>query len=397
MKIGIVGKPNVGKSSFFRAVTLAKAESANYPFTTIEPNKGVGFLKVKDPALDFGKHSNPRDGYVQGNYRFVPVEIIDVAGLVPGAHEGKGLGNKFLDDLRQADVLVHVIDLSGSTNERGEPVILNSYDPENDIKFLEDELNHWFYNIVNKHFTSIEKKIRLLDKKLGDVFSEVLSGLNVSKSNIEKALEKLNLNKENIKDNLWDFSVELRKSSKPIIIAANKTDLLLPELWKEKVDELREEFKDYIIIPTMSEYELNLKIAHEKGFIDYIPGESEFKIIKEEQLNEKQREGLNKIANNLKITNGTGVQDIINKAVFELLKYKAIFPGGVGKLEDSQGRVLPDCFLMKSEATALDFAYKLHTDFGKNFIRAIDVKTKLPVGKDHILKNGDIIEIISGK
>ena len=84
-------------------------------------------------------------------------------------------------------------------------------------------------------------------------------------------------------------------------------------------------------------------------------------------------------------------------AVFELLKYIAIFPGGVNKLTDSQGRVLPDCFLMPGNSTALDFAYKLHTDFGKNFIKAIDVKTKMAVGKDHKLKHRDVIEIATGK
>jgi ribosome-binding ATPase YchF (GTP1/OBG family) len=159
MIIGIVGKPNVGKSAFFRSLTLADAESGNFPFTTINPNSAVGYVKIDDPALKFDKHSNPRDGFVIDDYRFAPIEIIDVAGLVPGAHEGKGLGSKFLDDLRQADALIHVIDLSGSTNEKGEPIELNSYEPSNDIKFLEEELDHWYYNIIKKHWESIEKKL----------------------------------------------------------------------------------------------------------------------------------------------------------------------------------------------------------------------------------------------
>ncbi len=397
MKVGVVGKPNVGKSSFFRALTLAKAESANYPFTTIDANIGVGFLKLKDPALDFGKRSNPREGFVQGDYRFIPVEVIDVAGLVPGAHEGKGLGNKFLDDLRQADVLIHIIDLSGSTNEKGEPVPLNTYDPSEDIKFLEDELNHWYHKIITKHFESIEKKIRMQDKKLEVALAEILSGLKINEEQIERGLRELEIDKNNIKDKLWDLSVKLRELSKPMIIGANKVDLLKSEEWREKVESLRKKFSNYIIIPTANEYELNLKLANQKGFISYIPGESDFEILKKDELNKKQLDGLNKIKEFLKDVGSTGVQEVLNRAVFDLLKYKAIFPGGVGKLEDSEGRVLPDCFLMPSDSTALDFAYKLHTDFGKNFIRAINVKTKLPIGKDAILKNGDIIEIVSGK
>ena len=142
MLVGVVGKPNVGKSTFFKAATLVEAETAPYPFTTIKANEGVGFVRVTDVAKEFNVKSNPKHGYVLKDERFVPVKMLDVAGLVPGAHLGKGLGNKFLDDLRQADVLIHVIDASGSTNEKGEIVKAGSYDPCNDVKFLEDELDY---------------------------------------------------------------------------------------------------------------------------------------------------------------------------------------------------------------------------------------------------------------
>lgn len=150
MIVGIWGKANVGKSTFFKALTLADVEIANYPFATIKPNHGVGFVKVEDPAQQFGKVSNPRMGFVQGKNRFVPVEMIDVAGLVPGAHEGKGMGAQFLNDLNQAKVLIHVIDASGSTNEKGESVNPGSYDPIEDIKFLDIELDFWYLGILKK-------------------------------------------------------------------------------------------------------------------------------------------------------------------------------------------------------------------------------------------------------
>lgn len=397
MIIGIVGKPNVGKSAFFRSLTLADAESGNFPFTTINANSAIGYVKIKDPALDFNKHSNPRDGFVLENYRFAPIEIIDVAGLVPGAHEGKGLGNQFLNDLSMADALIHVIDLSGATNEKGESIELNQYDPSNDIKFLEEELDHWYYNIIKKHWNNIEKKVRMQDMKIEQALDSVLSGLKISENQILKAITELKLDKSNINENIFELSKKLREITKPMIIAANKCDVLQENnLWETKLNKLKKEFPQHIIIPTNAEYEFNLKKAHDAKILKYIPGESNFKIIEEEKLNESQKLGLNKIKDVINNMNSTGVQDALNAAVFDLLKLKPIFPGG-SKLEDKDGNVLPDCFLMKENATALDFAYRLHTDFGKHFIQAIDIKRKIPVGKDVKLNFGDIIEIKSGK
>ncbi len=397
MIIGIVGKPNVGKSAFFRSLTLADAESGNFPFTTINPNSAVGYVKIDDPALKFDKHSNPRDGFVIGNFRFAPVEIIDVAGLVPGAHEGKGLGSKFLDDLRQADALIHVIDLSGGTNEKGESIEINTYEPSNDVLFLEEELDHWYYNIIKKHWDNIEKKVRMQDMKIEIALDSVLSGLKITENQSLKALKELNLDKTNLSQNLFSFAQKLRQLSKPMIIAANKCDVLLENnLWETKLKKLKEEFPNYIIIPIMAEYEFNLKKASKSEILKYLPGENSFEILKPESLNEAQKKGLSQIAQAISQLTSSGVQDCLNAAVFQLLKMKPIFPGGA-KLEDKDGNVLPDCFLMKENATALDFAYRLHTDFGKHFIKAIDIKTKMMVGKDHILKSGDIIEIVSGK
>ena len=383
MIVGIVGKPNVGKSAFFRSLTLAEVPSGNFPFTTIEANKAVGYVKVKDPALDFGKKSNPRDGYVLGDFRFIPIEIIDVAGLVPGAHLGKGLGNKFLDDLRQADVLIHIIDLSGSTNERGESVALNSYEPKKDVLFLEEELNFWFYNILKKNWASIEKKIKTNKMKLELALETVLCGLAINEDTIKKCLIKLSLNNENIYEKLFDFAVSIREISKPLIIAANKCDVLIDNnLWKENLEKLKKDFPNHFIIPVASEYEYNLKKASKLSLLNYVPGSSTFKVI-DEKISFEQKKGLGKISSYLEIMKTTGVQETLDKSVFEILKLKPIFPGG-SKLEDNKGNVLPDCFLMEEKATALDFAFKLHTDFGKNFVQAINIKKKIPVSKESI-------------
>ena len=398
MIIGIVGKPNVGKSAFFRSLTLANAESGNFPFTTINANSAIGYVKVEDPAVPYGQHSMPRDGYILGNYRFVPNEIIDVAGLVPGASEGKGLGNKFLDDLRQAHALIHVIDLSGGTNEKGDPIGINSYDPANDIKFLETELNQWFFNVISKHWQNVEKKVRMQDQKIEEALESVVSGLNIKEHQILTALRELEITKANMSDNLFELSKKLREITKPIMIAANKCDVLIEnDLWKIKLEKLQKEFPNYKIIPIAAEYEYNLRKAAESKILFYISGEDKFQILTENSLTENQKAGLNLIEKNLKKLGGTGVQDALNYAVFDLLKMKPIYPGSEKSIMGKTQFVIPDCFLMEENATALDFAYRLHTDFGKNFIKAIDVKRKLMVGKDHVLKFGDVIEIISGK
>ena len=402
MIIGLVGKPNIGKSTFFKAVTLADILIANYPFATIKPNEGVGHVKIKSVAKDFGKIANPREGWVAGDFRFVPVKIIDVAGLVPGAFEGAGMGNQFLDDVRQADVLIHVIDASGSTNEKGESVAIGSYDPAEDIKFLEFELDMWYLGILKKGWDKFAKQIQQTHGKIKEVLAKQLSGLGVTESISSEAIDFLKLDCENVvkwtEEDLRNLATQLRIATKPMIIAANKCDVSGAI---DNVTRLKEQFPNHIIIPCSAESELALREASKHELINYIPGDNDFSITPrgKEVLIEKQVAALEFIRENIlnKFDEGTGVQSILNIAVFDLLKYVAIFPGGVNKLEDSKGNCLPDCFLMPPGTTALDFAYRLHTDFGDNFIKAIDVKTKMPVGKDHILKSRDVIEIMSSK
>jgi ribosome-binding ATPase YchF (GTP1/OBG family) len=225
-----------------------------------------------------------------------------------------------------------------------------------------------------------------------------LSGLRVTEEMAKQAIKTLALDEGQpaswSDEQLLQLASLLRARSKPMMIAANKADR--PGAW-EKYEALKKEFPTYQIVPCSAELELALKEAAKKELISYIPGEGEFTLAKADSLNEKQQAGMTFIKGFLEERGSTGVQDVLNHAVFSLLKMKAIFPGGVGKLEDSNGNVIPDCFLMEAEATALDFAFKLHTDFGKNFIKAVNVKSKLPVGKDHVLAHGDIIEIMANK
>jgi len=373
---------------------LAEVEIANYPFTTIKPNSGVGYVKVDCVDREFNLQCQPKHGFCIKNKRFVPVQVVDVAGLVPEAHKGKGMGNQFLDDLRQADVLIHVVDVSGSTNEKGEMVDVLSYDPANDIRFLEVELDMWYFNLIKKGWDEFAKKAG--KEKESKALAKHLSGLGVTEKLTESLLKRLNLGSisEWDDDVLKKIATELRKQTKPIVVACNKIDV--PGA-AENFARLENEFPDHMLIGCSAECELALREAAKKGIIEYVPGENNFRVIKEGELSEKQKKALMFIKDFLSRFNSTGVQQVLDGAVFKLLRRIAVYPVATPKLTDKDGNILPDCLLVPDSITALDFAFKVHTDIGKNFVKAVDLKTKKVIGKEHILKNGDVIEIIAGK
>ncbi len=393
MLIGLVGKPSVGKSTFFKAATLAEVEIAPYPFTTIKPNHGVGYVRIDCIDKEFNTQCQPNHGFCINHQRFVPVDLLDVAGLVPGASEGKGLGNQFLDDLREADVFIHIVDASGTTDEEGKET--ENHDVSKDVEFLNDELDKWYHGIFLKVWKSFARKTEIENANFAQAVLKQFSGLKVNEEQVKSVIRKLNLSAKPASwkdEEIKKFTSGLREESKPMIIAANKVDTIKG---KENYEKLREKFPDMIIIPCSADSELALREAAKAGLIEYIPGDRDFKIIG--NINEGQEQALKKIKRNVlqAYESGTGVQAILNKAVFELLGYVAIFPAGATKLKDSKGRILPDCFLLPPDSTALDFAYYLHTDFGKNFIRAIDARSKKTLGRDYKLKNRDALEIVS--
>lgn len=390
MLVGLVGRPSSGKSTFFKAATLMDVLIASYPFATIKPNHGMGFVKIPDLAPEFGKVANPREGYVKDKWRFVPFDLMDVAGLVEGASEGKGLGNEFLNDLANADAFIHVVDMSGETDGEGKPA--KDYYPGNDLRIIESELDKWYLGILSKVWKTFSRTVEMQKKNIAEAIATQFSGLKVNIEDVKSVLRKVPFDPE--KPSHWtdlqikEFARSLRKHSKPMIIAANKMDTLNA---KENLKKIKEEF-DYPIVACYAEGELALREADKHGLISYIPGENSFKIIKD--LNEKQKTALDAIQKFLDEYGSTGVQEIINKTVFEILEQVAIFPAGE-KMTDSKGNVLPDCFLMKKGSTALDFAYRLHSDIGKNFVKAIHLKSKKAVGKDYVLQHRDGLEIMT--
>ena len=390
MLVGLVGRPSSGKSTFFKAATLMDVLIAEYPFATIKPNHAMAYVKIKDLAAEFGKVSNPREGYVKDGLRFVPFELMDVAGLVEGASEGRGLGNEFLSDLAGADAFIHVVDMSGETDGEGKPA--KDYYPGEDIKIIENELDLWYLGILKKVWGTFSRKLEMEKGNFAEAVAKQFSGLKVDVDDVKSVMLKLNLNYE--KPSRWEdgeimeFAKVLRKSTKPMIIAANKIDRPNGPVNYKKV---KEEF-DYPIVPCFAEGELALREADKAGLIHYVPGENKFEI--KEDISGKQKEALDNIQKILDEFGSSGIQEVLNKIVFDILEMIAVFPAG-SKLVDSKGNVLPDCYLMKKGSTALDFAYRLHTDIGDNFVKAISIKTKRAVGKDYELKHLDGLEIMT--
>lgn len=388
VSIALAGKPNSGKSTFFKAVTLANVEIANYPFTTIDANHGVAYVRAICPCrelkLDCG---NCRDGV-----RFVPIEMIDVAGLVPDAHKGRGLGNEFLDNLRQAKAIIHVIDASGGTDIEGNPVPVGSHDPLGDIEFLEHEITMWMFGILKRNWERLSRKVQAEGLKLEETIAGQLEGAGITDGHVKTVLTRLKLPRD--KPQMWTdeqiigLSDMLRAESKPLIIAANKIDAAS----QENIERLVK----VGAIPVSAAAEVALRMADKGGAIKYIPGDVDF--VESPNLTDAQKEGLQKIRLVMKKNSGTGIQKCINETVFKLLDLVVVYPvEDENRFTDKMGKILPDAFLLKKGSTPKDLAFMVHTDIGKGFLYAVDARTKMRLGDKYELKNGDIVKIVAVK
>lgn len=377
MKIGVVGKTNVGKSTFFSAATLIDVKISDRVFTTIKPNVGVGYASTPCVCQELGVKCKAKNSKCENGVRLIPITMIDVAGLVPDAHLGKGLGNQFLSDLMEAEGLIHIVDMSGKTDAQGNPT--DEYNPANDINFLEKEIDFWIQGILEKNWEKIKRKAQA--KEMWEAIYEQVAGLKISPDKVKEIV------KAGYED-LLDLASKIRKENKPITLAGNKIDLLSAQ---EHFKKLKNEFK---IVPTSADSELALRKAAKKGLIKYTPGSKDFEVLK--KLPPEQEKALDSIRKNVFDKFGSiGVQKTINELVFEKLNMIPVYPvEDENKFSDKKGRVLPDVYLMKEGSVVLNLAYKIHTDIGKKFIGAIDARTKKKVGKDYVMKKNDIIKIL---
>lgn len=384
IEIGLAGKPNAGKSTFFKAATMADAEIANYPFTTIEPNVGVAHVRVDCVCKELNVY--PCGNCVDG-VRFIPVKLIDIAGLVPDAHKGRGLGNEFLDDLRQADAIIHVVDASGSTDEEGNEIGVGQRDPLEDVRFLENELIMWLFGILKKNWDKIVRRIQMEKRDPARFIAEQLAGLGFDELMVKESLRSLERQYSEFDDDaLKEFAERLMERRFRILIAGNKADKAPEENLKR--------LKEIGAVTCSAMFELTLRTASKNGFIKYLPGDEDFEIVKE--LNEKQRKALEMIREFMRKNGGTGVQEAINRIVFEKLGYIVVYPvEDENKFTDSKGNVLPDAMLVKKGTTARELAYKIHTEIGEKYIYAIDARKKIRISEDYELKNNDLIKIVS--
>jgi ribosome-binding ATPase YchF (GTP1/OBG family) len=394
--VGVVGKPNVGKSTFFAAATLKDIPIADYPFTTIRPNVGVAHLVTKCVCKELGVRDSPRNSSCVEGTRLIPVKLVDVAGLVEGASKGKGLGNQFLDDLRQADALIHVVDASGSTDLEGRKVPAGTHDPVEDVEMVEKEFDLWMFGILDKDWEKATRSLEQTGGKVVEHLAERLSGLSVTYADVEQVVLRLHLRTE--KPSLWtdgqimQFVVETRKLTKPSLLAANKADLPTS---KEYIERLRQTGRE--VIPCASEAELLLRRAAERGLVDYFPGGSGFTVKDAEKLSAAQANALRMVEERvMKPLGGTGVQAAINSAFFDLLGAIVVYPvEDETKLTDKEGRVLPDAFVMRGGSTVIDLARAVHSELAETFLFAIDARTGKRLGSDHVLKNRDVVKIVS--
>jgi ribosome-binding ATPase YchF (GTP1/OBG family) len=396
MLIGLLGKTNVGKTTFFNAATMLNAQVADHPFTTIEPNVGVAYARTRCVCKEFNVKDNPKRSLCIDGNRFIPVKMIDVAGLVPDAHKGRGLGNKFLDDARQADALIHVVDASGSTDNEGRPCAIGMNDPLNDIQFVELEFDLWLTSIVSRDWAKNAKEAEHRGIKFEHLLAKRLSGLSISEPVIVNVLQEVSKDKGRYSQwdekDIFEFARALRLRSKPIVIAANKADISTA---KENIRRIQATGR--IVIPCIAEAELLLKRAAAKGVIEYIPGDPTFKV-KDHALREEQKRALERVRILMQEYNGTGVQQSIDATCFNALNLIVVYPvEDADRLSDKDGNVLPDAFMLKQGSTAKDLAMHVHSELAEHFLYAIDARSKQRLGAEYRLKDRDVIKIVSAR
>ncbi|MCS5582112.1 MAG: YchF-related putative GTPase [Pseudomonadales bacterium] len=428
VRIGIVGKPNVGKSTFFAAATLADVDIANYPFCTIEANVGVAFLPAPTPCpcaeiraqresegrLEPVTDDDPRGGSLcipntgscTGHIRLVPTFLVDVAGLVPGAHEGRGRGNAFLSDLASCDALIQVIDAAGTTDVEGNPIGVGEDEEEVAQKMLEEydflttEIAAWIQGIIEEGWQRGVRRVQAEgDKGLGEYLHERLTGIGSTPTKISRAIEGFKA-KNNHERPPWEWddtlkrelARHLRSAIFPIHIAANKAEIAPGRTWLKLADKISAD--GGLLTPCFADGELALNKARKAGLLQYSPGDADFSIAEDAQLSPPQQTGLDHLRGKLQKLGGTGVASLISQVLYSAMDHIVAYPvQDESSWADGEGKVLPDALVVPNNTTAKELAYAVHTDLADGFIKAVDCRSKRVIGADHELSDGDVVKI----
>jgi ribosome-binding ATPase len=396
MEVGIVGKPNVGKSTLFNALTLLDATMAPYPFTTVKPNRGVGAVRFPCPHTELGKPCTPGNAACRNGVRWVPVSVVDVAGLVPGAHQGRGLGNQFLNDLSIADGFIQAVDATGATDPEGNPVPPGTQDPTEEVGWLGDELAYWVAGLLEREFDRQVRKAELEGVKIEEYLERRLTGLKIPPSSIQTALREAPIDRSHpskwTPEDLLRLARVLLDAAKPRAVALNKCDRISPD----RASELSQELRPTPAAPTSAEAELTLRRAAQAGLVVYSPGDVDFQIPDATRLSPAQTKALEDLKQLLRRWGSTGVQPLLESMVFERLHQVVVFPvEDETHWTDSKGRVLPDAFLVPAGTPVRAVAYRVHTELGEHFIRAIDGRTHRALAADHPVDAGAVIRIVA--
>jgi len=397
IKIGIIGKTNTGKTTFFNSSTLSSDEISTYPFTTKKSSTSTGYANTLCVHPEFNVVDNPNNSRCEDGWRYIPIELIDLPGLIKDAWKGKGLGNQFLSIASQSDALLHVVDASGSIDATGKITETGSGDPVSDFADIEEELNMWYQKILEGNRDRLQKIIKSDDDHVG-ALTELYQGVGVKRNHVKEALNTSGLEEKDIENyDMQDskkFASYLRKISKPTLIVANKIDV---DGADKNFERLRERYNDMIVIPASADSELTLRRAEQKELIKYSPGSENFEMLQINELNQKQKDALDFIQSDIMGEYmRTGVQFAINVTVFKLLKMNSIYPvASPEKLSDKKGRVLPDLVLLKDGATVTDLAKEIHSDLTKGLLYAKDLRYNLRVPTNYQLRDRDVICLIS--
>ena len=397
IKIGLIGKTNTGKTTFFNSATLSSEEISSYPFTTKSHVSGIGHAITLCVHPEFEIQDNPNNSKCVDGWRYIPVELIDLPGLIKDAWKGKGLGNQFLSIAAQSDVLLHVVDASGGIDSTGKITEIGSGDPISDFADIEEELSLWYHKILEGNREKISKLIKNGSDVVNSI-TDLYRGIGVTNNHVLETLRVVELEGKSFDEfdmvDTKKFATNLRKISKPTLIVANKIDV---EGADKNFARLRERYNDSIVIPASGDSEFSLRRAEQKGLIKYSPGSEQFEILKPDDLNTKQQDALDFIKRGIMGEYmRTGVQFAINVAVFKLLKMNSVYPIADEKnLADKNGRILPDLILLKDGSTINDLAKEIHTDLTKGLLYGKDLRYNLRLPLNYQLRDRDVISLVS--